>query len=58
MRVATLSYNWDYEESKITFAEEFKIQNRTTKLDSLSDIIGDLQREYNKIINDKTDLTR
>ena len=58
MRVATLSYNWDYEESKITFAEEFKIQDKIVQLDSLSDIIGNLQREYNKIINDKTDLTR
>lgn len=52
MRVLSVSYNPETDETKIHFNEEFKNADVLLQADVLSDILGDVQAVYNDRVND------
>jgi hypothetical protein len=52
MRVLSVSYNPETDETKVHFNEEFKNADVLLQADVLSDILGDIQAVYNDRVND------
>jgi len=52
MRVLSVSYNPETDETKVHFNEEFKNADVLLQADVLSDILGDVQAVYNDRVND------
>lgn len=52
MRVLSVSYNPETDETKVHFNEEFKKADALLQADVLSDILGDVQAVYNDRVND------
>ena len=52
MRVLSVSYNPETDETKVHFNEEFKKADALLQADVLQDVIGDVQAVYNDKIND------
>lgn len=52
MRVLSVSYNPETDETKVHFNEEFKKADVLLQADVLQDILGDVQEVYNDRVND------
>lgn len=52
MRVLSVSYNPETDETKVHFNEEFKKADALLQADVLQDILGDVQAVYNDRVND------
>lgn len=51
MRVLSVSYNFEKDETKIHFNEEFKNADALLQADILGDVLGDVQAFYNDSVN-------
>jgi hypothetical protein len=52
MRVLSVSYNPETDETKVHFNEEFKKADALLQADVLQDVIGDVQAVYDDRVND------
>ena len=52
MRVLSVSYNPETDETKVHFNEEFKKADALLQADVLSDILSNVQAVYNDRVND------
>lgn len=52
MRVLSVSYNPETDETKVHFNEEFKKADALLQADVLSDILSNIQAVYNDRVND------
>ena len=52
MRVLSVSYSPETDETKVHFNEEFKKADALLQADVLSDILGDVQAVYNDKVKD------